>query len=425
MINIIINVLLCVSAFFYIFYIIETLFFLANPFRVDPKTLKVNNDFKNNYDLWILIPALNEEQVIGATIDRLKRELNNFKTINKIHPHLLVVDDCSSDHTLHVALQHHAMVIQTSNQSKHQGKGSVLNTGVNYIDHHCNLASHNIIGIIDSDGWMRFEDFYHILKLYDIHYHHVSMVQSAVKMINVHNMVEAAQDFEFCGLNRKAQITRNNFGDGIASGNGQFVTLEMAKDVKWGNSLLEDMEFTMRGLLKGYHCFFTEKARVRQLATKTLKQYVHQRIRWCTGGFQCHKYLWRIYASKYVKTTQKFLLTIDIYVPFIYILVNLTNLLAFGVQIKLLIVHHMLSWPFVVLILIWLLLDILISYAYYMSINRYFHDNDRNRHLSMVLSLIYSFAFFTVNLVTSFIPIISLKNVITNNNKWDKTNHSK
>ncbi|WP_157945043.1 glycosyltransferase family 2 protein [Apilactobacillus quenuiae] len=391
---------------------------MLNKFHVNKETLKVDNKIDGKYTLWIIIPALNEAAVIKNTVIRLQNELHKLCKIGNINAQIVVIDDCSNDQTLNEAKRTSAYVIQTSNKDKHCGKGAVLNCGVNFINAICDHRRNNIIGVIDADGIMQFKDFHHIIKLYDDKSNRYDMIQSAVQMLNTNNMVEKAQDFEFGGLNRKAQIARNNYGDGIASGNGQFVTLKMALDVQWGNSLLEDMEFTLRGLLKGYHCYFTEKAVVKQQAVTSIKKYIKQRVRWCTGGIQCSHFLLAVYKSHNVKRLQKFALTINAITPFAYIFINFFNLLSLIIQIRLLIIFPQSNHSFFTLILIWFILNIGIANSY-----RIFIIHTDQKKISLTETLYFSISFSIVNLITFFIPIISIKNILTNNLKWDKTDH--
>jgi cellulose synthase/poly-beta-1,6-N-acetylglucosamine synthase-like glycosyltransferase len=75
-----------------------------------------------------------------------------------------------------------------------------------------------------------------------------------------YNWLSRMQDTEFLGANSFMQESRNRLGQAIASGNGQFLTMEMALNVRWGNSLLEDFEFTVRGLFQNYRAIFLPSA---------------------------------------------------------------------------------------------------------------------------------------------------------------------
>ncbi len=69
----------------------------------------------------VLIPAYNEEETIEEIIVRLKK-------MDGITP--LVIDDCSSDKTVHVAKKQKAIVIE---HNKNKGKGEALITGFDFI----------------------------------------------------------------------------------------------------------------------------------------------------------------------------------------------------------------------------------------------------------------------------------------------------
>lgn len=61
------------------------------------------------------------------------------------------------------------------------------------------------------------------------------------------------QEFEFNVANKLVQVMRMDWGSALASGNGQFMTLEMARSIRWSDALLDDLEFSLKGLLKGYY----------------------------------------------------------------------------------------------------------------------------------------------------------------------------
>src|SRR5262245_59955528 len=66
-----------------------------------------------------VLPAFNEEQVIGDAIDGVRRFVNR----------IVVVDDGSWDHTSEVAARHGAMVVT---HFVNRGQGAALQTGITY-----------------------------------------------------------------------------------------------------------------------------------------------------------------------------------------------------------------------------------------------------------------------------------------------------
>lgn len=75
---------------------------------------------KTIQNLLVIIPAFNEEKVIGSTIEGLKRVLAKNSKI-------LVVDDGSNDHTKYIAVQQGALVVR---HPINRGLGGALGTGL-------------------------------------------------------------------------------------------------------------------------------------------------------------------------------------------------------------------------------------------------------------------------------------------------------
>jgi len=90
-------------------------------------------------DLTIVIPALNESEIIAMTLDEVKRVLEKARISHQI----IVVDDASIDGTGLVAGEHGADVVV---KTKHTvGKGAAIRLGAS-------KASGSIIVTLDADG---------------------------------------------------------------------------------------------------------------------------------------------------------------------------------------------------------------------------------------------------------------------------------
>ena len=76
----------------------------------------------NRYELTLLMPCLNEEANIGATIDEAK----NYMSKREIVAEILVVDNDSTDRSAEIANEHGAIVIK----EPHRGYGRALRTGL-------------------------------------------------------------------------------------------------------------------------------------------------------------------------------------------------------------------------------------------------------------------------------------------------------
>ena len=76
--------------------------------------------------LVIILPAFNEEKVIGQVLEGLKEELEN---INSLKKEIVVVDDESRDKTAKIASGEGAVVLQ---HPINRGLGGALATGLEY-----------------------------------------------------------------------------------------------------------------------------------------------------------------------------------------------------------------------------------------------------------------------------------------------------
>ncbi|MCH4008512.1 glycosyltransferase [Companilactobacillus sp.] len=215
-----------------------------------------------------MVPLLNEENTIFSYVNNLINELNSVHST--IRPNIVLIDDASSDRTLEnlhiirdatMGIRTNVYVLERKFPNAQQGKGASLNYGLDFISslEHQYDQQHTIIGIIDADGFMSSKDMTNIIGTFENN--PVGMVQSAVAMNRrEYNWLSRMQDTEFLGANSFMQESRNRLGQAIASGNGQFLTMEMALNVRWGNSLLEDFEFTVRGLFQNYRAIFLPSA---------------------------------------------------------------------------------------------------------------------------------------------------------------------
>lgn len=411
--NPVVLTILALMMVYYLYYLIHFFIMLLQwPIKVDSKS-KIND----RYEVWFMIPALNEEKVIEGTINSLLDTVDGLPS--NIAGHVLVIDDNSDDGTFLKAAAI-TTTIKTPVVESRTGKGSVLNTGSKFIEEHHDKTiepDHVIIGVIDADGSMNIDSLNNVMRCF---YEHpeAGMVQTAVRMHDATNPIQMAQEYDFGESNRKQQLLRERYGYGIASGNGQFVTLELVSKVSWGNALLEDMEYTIKSWLAGFKTMFIDQAVVYQEAVRTHRAYLKQRIRWCMGGLQCIRYAPALWRSNNVRTLQKFTLISSIISPVFSPVLALGNLFTLVIQIILLFV---LGDPAFILSLvgIWLLVQLLgaIDYKHYTDD----HSMDRSYLMSFVYSLCFQMYNFTLN---SIIPIISIIKLIRGDDHWVKTEHN-
>ena len=108
------------------------------PSRMSPRPTYL--DQKHLASIAVLIPAHNERQGIGATLESIKSQLN-------LNDRIIVVADHCDDETAEIAKSFGATVIERSNQIK-RGKSYALDYGVRYLE---NNSPPDVVIIIDAD----------------------------------------------------------------------------------------------------------------------------------------------------------------------------------------------------------------------------------------------------------------------------------
>lgn len=107
-----------------------------------------------NKKIFVILPAYNEEEVIGVVLD-------NLKSVIKTIPHLVwetvVIDDCSTDKTRLIALQKGATVLH---HALNRGLGGALATGFTY----ARIHSGDVLVTMDSDGQHDPKDIKRLIK---------------------------------------------------------------------------------------------------------------------------------------------------------------------------------------------------------------------------------------------------------------------
>ena len=98
-------------------------------------------------NIWLIIPAQNEEKNIGDVLDRCRQYSKN----------IVVVDDGSTDKTFDIAEEKDVIVLK---HLQNFGKGKALKTGCDYAVH----KKADIIITIDSDGQHKPEDIPFFIK---------------------------------------------------------------------------------------------------------------------------------------------------------------------------------------------------------------------------------------------------------------------
>ena len=274
-----------------------------------------------------------------------------------------------------------------------------------------------LIGIIDANSHFDSDYLREVVATFQNSFY--DLVQTRVDVYNTVDNLTIMQNFEFSIYNALLQMARTNWGSALASGNGQFVTLKMAKNVGWSSSLLEDCEFSLKGLLKGYYGTFLNTVSVKQEGVSNLSKLIRQRTRWCQGGLQCLRiYGGAIMKAKHLQTIVKTFIIFFLMVPYLSIIVVPSSIISVSVLI-----FYAFYRPLIGLAIIFTLLftENLVNT---LMIEKQWHESNLEppKNRLKIFRIIFSFAFY--RWVLAFIPYRAIIRQLKGNDSWVKTAHS-
>lgn len=235
-----------------------------------------------------VIPCLNEEAVIEASLQRLL-------AMDYPDLHILVIDDGSDDDTAQIvrgldAPQIH--LLQRHLPNARLGKGEALNAAFAHIraGNLCDVSDPEnvLIVVVDADGRMEPDSLRYVIPAFEDPT--LGAVQIGVRINNrTNNLLARMQDMEFVLYTEVFQRARVRLRTPGLGGNGQFVrlsTLETLGDKPWSQSLTEDLDLGVRILINGYRIDFCPDAAVHQQGLVSMKRWIRQRARWFQGHLQ-------------------------------------------------------------------------------------------------------------------------------------------
>jgi 1,2-diacylglycerol 3-beta-glucosyltransferase len=229
----------------------------------------------------LLVPALNEERVIGETIASLLTVSGRFL--------LLVINDASDDGTSAAVAPFltdaRVRFLDIPPEQARRGKGHVLNAGYTAVAR-SELAEPNpenvVVVVFDADT--RVES--HFLCAVAPYFRDptVAGVQSAVRMYNADQKVLTLwQHLEFAVWGKVFCKAKDRLGSMTLGGNGQcvrFSALNGLGEEPWqASSLTEDLDLSLRLLRKGWRLRYCSSVAVWKEAVPRLAPLVRQRSR--------------------------------------------------------------------------------------------------------------------------------------------------
>lgn len=227
----------------------------------------------------IIVPAHNEEIVIGKLVDNLI----NLEYPRSLYDVYVIADNCN-DATARVARERGAIVWERSNRNQ-RGKGFVLNyalTRLGLINGEQKTV-YNAVVIFDADNLVATNFLQAMNKRLQMG---EKIIQSFIDSKNPNDSwVASAFSFTFWINNRFALQARHKLGFNTAlAGTGMCISIEVLQVVGWSTlTLTEDLEFSIQALLKGYRTTFAPETRIYDEKAVDFFSSFHQSLRWTRG----------------------------------------------------------------------------------------------------------------------------------------------
>lgn len=243
----------------------------------------------DNLHFVFVLPCLNEELVIGRSIESLLAlGGDNFS--------VLVIDDGSDDRTADIAAGYdpeRVWILRRRPPDARKGKGEALNNAYRYLRDSQALGGRSqqdvVVAILDADGRISANVLEQVTPYFSDP--KAGAVQIGVRMYNAgENLLTRLQDFEFVTFTDLFQKARQRIGSVGLGGNGQFTRLAALVslgDDPWTDCLTEDLDLGIRLLTKGWQNNFCPSTHVSQQAVTSPRRLIRQRSRWFQGHLQC------------------------------------------------------------------------------------------------------------------------------------------
>jgi cellulose synthase/poly-beta-1,6-N-acetylglucosamine synthase-like glycosyltransferase len=364
----------------------------------------------------ILIPAHNEERVIGRLLQRMAEV-----TYPKEKTQIIVIDDASTDNTGEIAeryskLNERMEVIHRNKKQGGRGKASALNAGLK-------LVHGEIILCFDADYYPQADIVEKLTK--EFVNPEVGAVQGRITVLNEpQNVVTRLVTLERIGGYGVDQEARDRLGlitqFGGTVGGIRHSLLESLGG--WDESILaEDTDLTFRVYLAGYKVCYVSDAECYEEAVESWRDYWKQRYRWARGHMQCaSRHLFNVLKSNKLTLREKvdgILLLNTYFIPVLVLLSWIVGVPLFFIQSSL---WFGIIWASVPVSLY----SFVGNFAPFFEVGIGTYLDGRTRTQWLIPLLIFTFLYNIPICTKAFVDLIISKMLRKNSNRWIKTAHS-
>ena len=280
-----------------IFWLYQIMVSLCSLVKIKEKPLKVNK----NHKFMAIIPAHNEEAVVGNLIESLKNQ-NYDKDLYDIY---VIADNCT-DNTAKISKEAGAIVYERFDETK-KTKGYALDW---FLQQKINEnADYDAFLVFDADNIV---DPNFIKAMNKKLCQGEDVVQGYRDIKNpTDNWISAGYALFYWTMHRFYHLARYNLGlSPLLNGTGFMVRFDVIKPEKGLKTvtLTEDIEFSLKRIIKGKKLGWSTEAICYDEQPTGFAQSWSQRSRWTVGHMQCIKEYTKqlVTAAKEKKTMMNF-----------------------------------------------------------------------------------------------------------------------
>ena len=221
----------------------------------------------------VVVPAYNEENALGKTIEALLR-------LSYVRKEIIIVDDGSTDGTLEVARGFASNNSVSVVAKPNGGKWDALNAGIN-------VAKGEFVVCIDADTLLDRDAIQHLMR----HFADpgIGAVAGNVKVGNRGGLLTKLQALEYVvGINLHRRSEAHLRKVTVVPGPIGAFRISVLKEVGLfkGDTFAEDADITIRILKAGYKTAFEARAFAYTEAPTSMTSLAKQRYRWYRGSLQ-------------------------------------------------------------------------------------------------------------------------------------------
>ena len=260
-----------------IFWIYQLVISACALIKFKEKKLIINKKHK----FMAIIPAHNEEKVIGNLIESLKNQ-DYDKNLYDIY---VIADNCTDDTAL-IAKEAGAIVYERFDESR-KTKGYALNWFLKQkIEEN---ADYDAFFVFDADNIVD-KNFIKVMNKKLCQGEEVVQGYKDIKN-PTGSWVSAGYAFFYWTMHRFYHLARYNVGlSPLLNGTGFMVKFDLIKNTGWDTiTLTEDIEFSLKQIIKGRKLGWATDAIVYDEQPEKFSASWKQRSRWTVGHIQCMK----------------------------------------------------------------------------------------------------------------------------------------